>query len=66
MMTRKLKTLLTDESGEALTSNASFLAGCALAVALLWYYTGDHVYGWLNTITSTLPPDGPNSGTSLR
>jgi hypothetical protein len=63
---QRLKQLLQDESGQAMTSNASFLAGCAVVGAGLWYYTGDHVYGWLNTITSTLPPDGPSAGTTLR
>ncbi|MDB5096798.1 MAG: hypothetical protein JWM80_1219 [Cyanobacteria bacterium RYN_339] len=63
---KSLMHLLTDESGQAMTSNASFLAGCAFVGAGLWYYAGDHVYGWINTVTSSLPPDGPNAGTTLR
>jgi hypothetical protein len=63
---RTLRSLLADESGQAMTSNASFLAGCALVGAGLWYYGGHEVYRFIDMVTSTLPPDGPNAGTNLR
>lgn len=61
-----IKRLLADESGQALTSNATFLAGCALAGYGLWHYGGHQVYSFIDMITSTLPPDGPTAGTTLR
>jgi len=65
-MLHALKTLLADESGQAMTSNATFLAGCALVGYGVWHFGGHQIYGFIDMITSTLPPDGPNAGTNLR
>lgn len=47
---------LEDERGQAMTSSASFLAGCALVVMGAYYYGGAHVHGFVNTIVNSAPP----------
>ena len=60
------KRLIADEAGQALTSNASFLAGCALVGYGLWHYGGHQLVSFIDMLTNTLPPDGPTAGTTLR
>jgi hypothetical protein len=60
----QLQRLVREEDGTAMTSNAGFLAGCALVCALTYYYAGGRIMGWLYMVTQTLPPDG--LGSNLR
>lgn len=60
----QLQRLVREEDGTAMTSNAGFLAGCALICALTYYYAGERIMAWLHMVTQTLPPDG--LGSNLR
>ena len=55
-MNQKLLALVTAEDGQAMTSSASFLGGCALIAVVAYYYFGAAAYNFINTITSSAPP----------
>ena len=55
-MRERLHTLFKDESGQAMTSSASFLACCALLGAGVWYVGGARMTGFLDMIMHAAPP----------
>jgi hypothetical protein len=55
-MIQKLFALLTQEDGQAMTSSAGFMGGCALVVGVAYYYGGERAYSFINMVVSSPPP----------
>jgi hypothetical protein len=55
-MIQQLQNLIHQEDGVAMTSNASFLGGCALIFGVAYYYFGARAYGFVNMVMSSPPP----------
>lgn len=54
--------LWADEAGTGLTSHSSFYFTVALLGGGAWYLWGDRVQGWVQLVTTSLPPAGPATG----